>query len=676
MAIVSLPDNMANKLQEQNSEVFLPANYIPLIGRDFMQTLQYVHGMISNNTDCSLEFICRLFGKLCITGYGDILWDTILPGLYQHVQTDYIWCRICMRILTGLPDRCLESAILPLLNKIPWYGTVGKFVGDCVVDNPRVQYILCTKLLLHRFSEQVLLLQNVIGYLASSHTRRQLYLQVMKNLLQVWGDVSAVKHTSYEQHLYICRALIICISHLKNEDKQEIKGEFHRLLMPGIQCHIACADVKIRKQGMVVAEIITKALDATGPQLKFEYEHDAEVDALFSLLVVPKEPSGEEIEKRFGSLLIESETTREPLKPATEEINKKDSNKTSTAETPSDLDSDDDMEPFDMSHDLPVTKSKTPKYIRDCMEGLICSDDPDRVEACLKASEHLIRANRDAVREIAAELCKVLLHLSDNFAITNFLLLRFAALVAVTVQSPEESAVFLTNEFYERNYNLRQRMDILEVLAAAAQELSSPEKSDKVKASKPVEEIAPKCEVSNWREIVEKRIESKTRRFAKGPRQPPPHESANRFSCVAGYFFYPLMKHFDRKESTLDLLGEDLLILGRLVFTLGIILYAALHTPNCQRMGTTLLEFTWSLRFHTDPYIRQSVLFATSMIFLVVPCHFLLSDLQSEVTETKSWLQDVVEKDSNTECKKLAIQALVLLENSLKNEFDKGVSVT
>ena len=50
----------------------------------------------------------------------------------------------------------------------------------------------------------------------------------------------------------------------------------------------------------------------------------------------------------------------------------------------------------------------------------------------------------------------------------------------------------------------------------------------------------------NWKDIVQKRIESKTRRFGKGRTKPEPEPVLNQFSPVAGYFFYPLMKHFDR----------------------------------------------------------------------------------------------------------------------------------
>ena len=49
-----------------------------------------------------------------------------------------------------------------------------------------------------------------------------------------------------------------------------------------------------------------------------------------------------------------------------------------------------------------------------------------------------------------------------------------------------------------------------------------------------------------WREVVQKRIDSKTRRFGKGRSQPEPVATANKFGAVAGEFFYPLMRFCDR----------------------------------------------------------------------------------------------------------------------------------
>lgn len=48
-------------------------------------------------------------------------------------------------------------------------------------------------------------------------------VQVMRDLLTVWADSSAVRHTSVEQHLYITKALLIGLGFLKESDKAGIR---------------------------------------------------------------------------------------------------------------------------------------------------------------------------------------------------------------------------------------------------------------------------------------------------------------------------------------------------------------------------------------------------------------------------------------------------------------------
>lgn len=58
---------------------------------------------------------------------------------------------------------------------------------------------------------------------------------------------------------------------------------------------------------------------------------------------------------------------------------------------------------------------------------------------------------------------KVLLHLSDTFALPEFTDCRLRAMTSLAVTCPSPSAQYLTGEFYAPNYSLRQRMDVLEV---------------------------------------------------------------------------------------------------------------------------------------------------------------------------------------------------------------------
>ena len=47
--------------------------------------------------------------------------------------------------------------------------------------------------------------------------------QLLKRVLEVWGDRSALKHSSYEQHKYITKAILIALAFISKEDANELK---------------------------------------------------------------------------------------------------------------------------------------------------------------------------------------------------------------------------------------------------------------------------------------------------------------------------------------------------------------------------------------------------------------------------------------------------------------------
>ncbi|XP_057343789.1 telomere length regulation protein TEL2 homolog isoform X3 [Manis pentadactyla] len=291
--------------------------------------------------------------------------------------------------------------------------------------------------------------------------------------------------------------------------------------------------------------------------------------------------------------------------------------------------------------------------------ALTMSEDGERWEAALRALEGLVFRSPVATREVSVELAKVLLHLEEKKSVAGFEGLRQRALVALTVTDPAQVAEYLTSQFYALNYSLRQRMDILDVLTLAAQELSRPGRLGR----------APPCSTGPggpaapaWRRVVEERIRSKTRRFAQGSARRVPAACPNEFSPVAGCFFFPLVRHFDRPLVTFDLLGDDQLVLGRLAHTLGALMYLAVNTTVAAPMGRALLDFVWALRFHGDAYVRRGLLCAVSSVLLSVPPERLLGDLLGELLEARCWLAGVAEQDPDEDCRMLAVRALLLLE--------------
>ncbi|XP_059834862.1 telomere length regulation protein TEL2 homolog isoform X3 [Hypanus sabinus] len=404
------------------------------------------------------------------------------------------------------------------------------------------------------------------------------------------------------------------------------------------------------------------AREVTRDTLLIEYEDDDEVREIRSLCTPRPLSSWESPPQPHRNGESQTDTRQE----ATES---RGSNQT---ETESELDSDDELVPYDLSADSELCRSQAPVYVGDCLEVLLASDNPERVEGSLKILEDLIRKNPNAAREVSVELTKVLLHLEDKFGIVGFTGLRQRALVALTVTSVVPVTQYLTSEFYAVNYSLSQRMDILDVLVLSAQELAQPGPA----AGSPSDESAdPFLQVQHrvasdpsrhWKQIIEQRLQNKTRRFSKGWLKPRHQASPNRLGPVAGHFFFPLINNYDRPKAAYDFLSEPLM-LGRLTHSLAVLVYLSVNVPIIISMGMALLGFTWALRYHPDTYVRQGTLFGFSSLLLTIPSDRLLADVPDELLEARSWLADVAENDPDAECRRLALQNLLLMENLKKN---------
>ncbi|XP_062359437.1 telomere length regulation protein TEL2 homolog [Cinclus cinclus] len=668
--IVSLPEHVSNKLQGKNPPVFFPQNYFPLLGDAVLQVLEKISDSLRGGLDCSISFVSHVLGKVCIHGRQKEILGVLVPRLTDLTKSDCIWQRICWRLVECVPDRWMEAVVLGFVQRAPGADVLSRLLGSLVVKNKKAQFVVTQKMLLLQYGHTTAMLQNLLGYLSLDSLRRTLLFRVLQELLETWSSSSAVKHSPAEQQLYISKAILICLSHLKEPEIESCRQELLTSMMEGVQCHLDSSLPQLRRLGMVVAEAISLKINTEGPVLKFEYEEDDETRELKSLLVqtpsfcvVPSLPDDDRNEKTGAAVPLVPESnekshTAAPVMPDEE----------SDAELDSD---DDDLIPYDMSEDKEL-KIKAPVYIRDCIEVLTGSrsEDVNKWEATVKALESLVRKNPAAAREVSVELAKILLHLEEKTCIEGFEELRQRAQVAVLTTDPIPVAKYLTSQFYSLNYSLRQRMDILDVLVLAAQELSCPKFHGKTKhsgAQKPCIQLLPGSDSSkDWRRIVDERIKSKTRRFTTGQSCVELASCPNEFNSVAGYFFFPLIQHFDRPLTTFDLLGEDHLVLGRLVHTLAVLMYLAVNTVAVTAMGKALLEFVWALRFHTDSYVRQGLLSCISSLLLSVPMEQILADMTEELLETQSWLGDVMEKDPDGDCRRLALQNLLLMENLKK----------
>lgn len=643
--LISLPERVANVCGFNVPNPLTSETYYKAVSRSLLNTLLHLRDRVQDGTNVDTSYLSRLLGRLCGAGNTACFARTLLPQLIKHAQKDFIFRRLCHSVITNVPDSLLECVITAILTHLSHHTQVDWLCGDSVCTSTTVKYIFTIKLPLMRTFEKDNVLKNLIGHLASSERRRPLFEDLLHEVLRVWGDRTLMAHQGELQQHYLTRALMIFVGHLR-EHRHSKSDDLMPVLLHGVQSHIASPDVRIRQYGMVVAEHLSTALQPQGPKLKFEYERNEELAHLESLMNVSETGSGDtvcEVEDE------DEEAIEQPaeLKPTIE---------------CKDLDSDDDLEPYDMSHDTPLAKKK-PTYLRDCMEGLLEHEKAEWFESCLQSTETLILKCKDELQDVAPELAKILLYLEDKFCTDNFIAVRRNSLVTLTVHRPKEVAEYLTVQFYDRNLNIRQRLDILEVLSLASHELSTP-----VVQKRAQRNSVTKMTEKHWETTVRERIAAKTKRISKGRIEEPP-PSKNRFADVAGYFFYPLMRFYDRAGNTFDLLGDDSFVLARLIYTLGIVLSSAMNSPRSSHMATCLLEFVTSLRYHVEAYVREAILFSLSMIVISVPPASLVAELWCELQDVQSWLGAVIENDTSDTCKMRAAQVLQLMGSVMNKEM-------
>ena len=670
--VTSLPDKLANKMKLALNAKFHPNLYYTMLGNEVLKTMIQIHDIACKTRDYSTLFLSNVIGKIALRSSTGLLFDVLLPQCKEWCYTSPLWSKICSMLFLQVPESALEPVIECLLKKITFYPFLCKILTDGVLSNAVIKHLITHKFLLVRHYKDANVLQNIMGYL-SADTRRTVLIDVLKTLLTHWSNTNTIKHSAYEQHFYITEAIILATIQLNSSEIAEHKSELLQKMLSGVQVHLDNPNNKIRQLGMVTAECMTASLHPEDQKLKFDIEADEDVKHLRTLAALPK--FGSDFEKQ-NFLNKENFVVKDGL-------NKKPSNDTPSSNGSNNEkvsfdghDDEDDLEPYEMSEDDNnlIEGILPPRYISQCIEGLLASDDPKRHIASLRVLTKVIKGDEDNLLHQCVQLVTILLHLQDKYSLEDYIKLRFSAMVEVTIRCPVQVASYLTKEFYAQNYSLRQRMDILDVLTAAAGEMSKPSPGSEASSCLTDNVVLLRSEddkgyAKNWRTVVQERIDKKTRRFSKKSLVVQPKPSVNKLANVAGHFFFPLLQGFDDRQNTFDLLGDDCMVLGLLTYSLGNMMYYAQGLPVVQNMAKSLLEFVWVLRYHNDAYVRQGLLFSLAMVIVTVPAFFLVTEVQNELTECQQWLENVLHNDPSNECRELALQILVSIRDTFQKHF-------
>ncbi|KAL0121183.1 hypothetical protein PUN28_008692 [Cardiocondyla obscurior] len=381
----------------------------------------------------------------------------------------------------------------------------------------------------------------------------------------------------------------------------------------------------------------------------------------------------------------------------------------------SDLDSDDDLIAYDMDDDKPSSKVR-PTYLRDLRDNLTDErtfSNPDIFSESLLACEELILTQlpNDDV-SFAIELLQLLVTLKQQSYMENFELVIFKCCVAIVTVRPKECAEFLCKEFYEDfgKYSLSHRLLFLDILAESARQLSKIDVDD-VNSTVTVDTAIKKKRIPSrislfidtqenkkqqvwynedfdidleasenksmdWQEIVDKRIASRTKRFAHNSKSP--RLRINYFGNVASSFFYPLLYGFGRRD-VLKLSGlkiyadQENILLLRFLKTLSAIMLAAQNCPLAPKMGKEILELMWTVRNHDEATVRLAVTENIGSVLIAVPKDAIIDELSELVMEIREWLlllQNVVNGEHDANCRALNAKVLSFINLIIGSTFN------
>lgn len=251
-----------------------------------------------------------------------------------------------------------------------------------------------------------------------------------------------------------------------------------------------------------------------------------------------------------------------------------------------------------------------------------------QVEKALDVTENLIRATPDELKYIAGDLAKTLVQVRcSEFTIEgeeeSAEEKRQKSLVALIVTCPIESLDSLNKLLYSPSVDVSQRIMILDVMTEAAQELSSSRVLKSENRPKALissisdqpwfmprntgppgagswKEISSTGTPLNWSYSYERELPSKAGQIKKGrTRRWSLHSakqenqiewSQNNFPQYAATFMLPAMQGYDKKRHGVDLLGRDFIVLGKLIYMLGVCIKCAAMHPEASVLASLLLD--------------------------------------------------------------------------------------
>lgn len=291
--------------------------------------------------------------------------------------------------------------------------------------------------------------------------------------------------------------------------------------LSAISNRIASTQARTRFLGLVVGESLSTLMDDKSQKLDFHMDETETEEAKWlksltsvfdevgstepilktetSGLPVQKEnrPPQKRIQKQKPKPKPKSEPSISTIKPIAiiEEIDSSDDSEEDLVPYAKDSDPEDSDDDATL---VQRNKPKAPVYIRDLILYLRDTESYDKQKLALQSAPVLIRRKANFGTEVsshAEELAGLFVGLQDKFDIEEFNDLKLQGMMALIVAQPKSMAPWFSRTFFEGDYSLSQRTQVLVATGLSARELAGFETSEyQSSASFPSKRLPEKIE--------------------------------------------------------------------------------------------------------------------------------------------------------------------------------------
>uniref|UniRef100_A0A0N5APS8 Telomere_reg-2 domain-containing protein n=1 Tax=Syphacia muris TaxID=451379 RepID=A0A0N5APS8_9BILA len=677
--VIAIPDLMYNLLGQswdkwstlnEQLEGFLDNHYKFLLDA-IKKSLLEARRLTKINISVNLKFVSAVLPAM-FRGSAKCF-SQLIYWMEQHEESS-IWKYIGWRVFVEDSDRFLitEDIVLHVAIAAADGRSLFRLFDGRIVFNRAVIRVLFYKLLLIKvFDLDVMMPRKLAECLNVGCSREgdvagpwtNLYLETVLNVLRTWSDTVHLTHSTDEHRRYIDNALLWLVRCAEEKMCKKLASSVNKYLVNGMNAHLSCSDIHRRYRGMFIAESLTKCLSLG--QLSFEYPDEAGEDIKDLKFIVNYNLPLSEVSKsnKENSVIFDKIDSTYQFE----------NNDTIDAEVlDSQFDSDDDEFP---TYEIPDTEKnptaskegidsqkclRPPHYIRDCMEDLNESENYAKFEAAFGALNSLIRKRAVAYDEIASELVRKLIFLTDRYKTDRFQERRLEMVTSCLVMSPQLVSV-VVEIMFSRSCSMYGRYLILEAISKAASELSNSGYNEEsiAEINKPKQNVAEK----SWQSLIMERVAAKTKYF--GKKKPVNRLRKNFFANYASSFFYSLSA-LEQYREHLDLLHRDYSLLAKILLVMSNIIYCAENCPATPRMARVLSDYLLPLQGHAESMVRQAVLYGYCSICFSLSPAVLLQFFNDDLPGWFQYSSNLGDSDPSSVCREMGTSVASLIAYKMK----------